>query len=90
MGDPTHLGLTLAIQPARVRRFFEPNPTPTLVLYGPEDHVVPPHFLARAEVAFPERIGPLVVPGAGHFLQWECSHVLNQALAYFLRDLRRP
>ena len=44
-------------------------------------------FPQRAEVAFTERVGPFVVPGAGHFLQWERADVLNQALAYFLRDL---
>ena len=29
--------------------------------------------------------GTLVVPGAGHFLQWERADLLNQALKYFLR-----
>lgn len=65
-------------------RFFERSPIPTLVLYGPEDHVVPRDFLARAAVAFTECIGPFVVPGAGHFLQWERAEVLNQAVRYFL------
>lgn len=64
---------------------FEKNPIPTLLLYGPEDHVVPRDFVAKAEVAFTERIGPMIVPGAGHFLQWERADVLNQALKYFLR-----
>ena len=68
----------------------EPNPVPTLVLFGPDDHVVGADFMARSEVAFPERIGPLVVPGAGHFLQWEQAHVLNQIVAYCFRDLRGP
>jgi pimeloyl-ACP methyl ester carboxylesterase len=68
-------------------RLFEPNPVATLVLYGPEDHVLGPTFLRKAEVAFPDRVGPFVVPGAGHFLQWERSGVLNQALAFFCRDL---
>jgi pimeloyl-ACP methyl ester carboxylesterase len=68
-------------------RFFEPNPVTTLVLYGPEDHVIWPDFPARAEVVFPDRIGPFVVPGAGHFLQWERAEVLNGALVGFLRDL---
>jgi pimeloyl-ACP methyl ester carboxylesterase len=68
-------------------RFFEPNPVSTLVLYGPEDHVIWPDFTARAEVAFPHRIGPFVVPGAGHFLQWERADALNGALVGFLRDL---
>jgi pimeloyl-ACP methyl ester carboxylesterase len=68
-------------------RFLEPNPIETLVLYGPEDHVIWPDFVARAEVAFPERVGPFVVPGAGHFLQWERAELLNRALVGFLRDL---
>ena len=45
-----------------------------------------PDFAARAEVAFPDRIGPFVVPGAGHFLQWERAELLNGALAAFLHD----
>ena len=68
-------------------RFFEKVAVPTLVLYGPEDHVVARDFMAKAEVAFPERVGPLIVPGAGHFLQWERAHVFNQAVTYFCRDL---
>ena len=75
--------------PAEVPRFFETNPVPTLVLYGPEDHVIPRDFPERCEVAFTERIGPLVVPRAGHFLQWERADVLNQSLVYFCADLRR-
>jgi pimeloyl-ACP methyl ester carboxylesterase len=75
--------------PAEVPRLFETNPVPTLVLYGPEDHVIPHDFPARCEVAFTERIGPLIVPRAGHFLQWERADVLNQSLVYFFADLRR-
>src|SRR5262245_26977157 len=67
-------------------RFFEPNPVPTLVLYGPEDHVVDRMFLAKAEVAFTERVGPFIVPGAGHFLQWERPQMFNQAMKWFCRD----
>jgi pimeloyl-ACP methyl ester carboxylesterase len=37
------------------------------------------------ERAFDEPIGPFVVPGAGHFLQWERADVLNGALRAFLR-----
>jgi pimeloyl-ACP methyl ester carboxylesterase len=70
-------------------RFFETNPLPTLVLYGPEDHVIPRDFPERCEVVFTERIGPLLVPRAGHFLQWERADLLNQCLIYFLADLRR-
>jgi len=66
-------------------RLFSKNPIPTLVLYGPDDHVVPRDFMDKARVAFTDCIGPFVVPGAGHFLQWEQADVLNQALKYFLR-----
>jgi pimeloyl-ACP methyl ester carboxylesterase len=68
-------------------RFMEPNPTPTLVLYGPEDHVIPATFPRAAEVAFPNRMGPFVVPGAGHFLQWERAELLNDAVRHFCPDL---
>ncbi len=64
-------------------RFLETNPVPTLVLYGPEDHVVPESFPDRCAVAFTECIGPFTVPGAGHFLQWEAAAVFNRALIHF-------
>lgn len=73
---------------AEAPRLFERSAVPTLVLYGPEDHVLPRDFPDRCEVAFMERIGPFVVPGAGHFLQWERADLLNQTLVYFLADLR--
>jgi pimeloyl-ACP methyl ester carboxylesterase len=81
----TALGTRPAAEPPRL---FERSPVPTLVLYGPEDHVIPRDFPARCEVAFTERIGPFLVPGAGHFLQWERADVLNQSLVYFFADLR--
>ena len=68
-----------------VPKLFEPCPVPALVLYGPEDHVVPASFPDRARVAFTECVGPFVVPDAGHFLQWERADVLNRALAHFCR-----
>jgi pimeloyl-ACP methyl ester carboxylesterase len=66
-------------------RLLEPNPTPTLILYGPEDHVIMPDFPQRMEAAFPNRAGPFVVQGAGHFLQWERADVLNGALRWLLK-----
>ena len=60
---------------------------PTLALYGPEDHVVWRNFPDKCAVAFTECIGPFVVPGAGHFLQWEQAEVLNRALIHFFADL---
>ena len=65
-------------------RLFERNPLPTLILYGPEDHVVSRAFPALMERAFDDPIGPFVVPGAGHFLQWERADLFNRALAAFL------
>jgi pimeloyl-ACP methyl ester carboxylesterase len=82
----TALGARPAADPPRL---FERSAVPTLLLYGPEDHVLQRDFPARCEIAFTERIGPFVVPRAGHFLQWERADVLNQALLYFLADLRR-
>jgi pimeloyl-ACP methyl ester carboxylesterase len=68
-------------------RFFEPNPVPTLALYGPDDHVIWPDFPERCEVVFTDLVGPFVVPRAGHFLQWERAELLNRTLVAFLRDL---
>jgi pimeloyl-ACP methyl ester carboxylesterase len=94
-GDAEHFRASLALYEyaLRTRRFSEaprlrePNPIPTLILYGPEDHVIPRDFPDRMEAAFPERVGPFVIPGAGHFLQWERADVLNQAIRYFCLDL---
>jgi len=58
-----------------------PVEVPTLVLYGHDDHVVGPDFVWFCERAFAKRIGPLVVPGAGHFLQWERADIFNAILA---------
>jgi pimeloyl-ACP methyl ester carboxylesterase len=66
-------------------RLLEPNHTPALILYGPEDHVIPADFPERMEAAFPNRAGPFVVAGAGHFLQWERADVLNGALTWLCR-----
>jgi pimeloyl-ACP methyl ester carboxylesterase len=70
-------------------RFFERSPVPTLALYGPDDHVIWRSFPEMCEVAFTELIGPFVVTGAGHFLQWERAELLNKSIEYFLADLRR-
>lgn len=57
---------------------------PTLVLYGGDDHVVPPIFMDQCELAFANLTGPFVVPRAGHFLQWERAALLNSALIDYL------
>jgi 2-amino-4-hydroxy-6-hydroxymethyldihydropteridine diphosphokinase len=62
------------------------NPTPTLVLFGPSDHVIFPDFDEMAARVFPDHVGPLRLAGAGHFLQWEAASALNGAI----RHLGRP
>jgi pimeloyl-ACP methyl ester carboxylesterase len=62
--------------------------TPTLILYGPDDQIVPNDFPKRCEIAFPNRVGPLVVPECGHFLQWERADVLNDVATMYFGDLR--
>jgi pimeloyl-ACP methyl ester carboxylesterase len=70
-------------------RFFEVSAVPTLALYGTDDHVIWRQFPQMCEVAFSELIGPFLVQRAGHFLQWERADVLNQAISYFLGELRQ-
>ena len=63
-----------------------PVPVRTLLLYGPDDHVVGTDFLPAVEAAFPDRVGPLVVPGAGHFVQWERADIVNALLIAVFGD----
>ncbi|MEH6581267.1 MAG: alpha/beta hydrolase [Halioglobus sp.] len=62
---------------------------PTMVLYGPDDTVVTEDFTKRCEIAFPNRVGPLVVPDAGHFLQWERADILNDLAKLFFADCKK-
>jgi pimeloyl-ACP methyl ester carboxylesterase len=73
---------------AEFPHLLETNPTPTLILYGPDDQVVDENFVACCEVAFTERVGPLVVPRSGHFLQWERADILNPLAANWFAGLR--
>jgi pimeloyl-ACP methyl ester carboxylesterase len=68
--------------------FLQQVQTPTLILYGPDDQIVPKDFPKRCEIAFPKRVGPLVIPECGHFLQWERADVLNDLAAMYFGDLR--
>ena len=61
---------------------------PTLLLYGTDDHVVGEDFVWFCERAFTDRIGPLLIPGAGHFLQWERADIFNPLLVSVFGDLR--
>jgi pimeloyl-ACP methyl ester carboxylesterase len=68
-----------------VPKLFERTPVPTLVLYGPEDNVVLPSFPWKAAAACVDCTGPLFVPNAGHFLQWEAADTFNKLTALFCR-----
>lgn len=63
------------------------NPTHTLILFGPSDHVLYPEYDRMAAVVFPDHVGPFIVRDAGHFLQWEAASVFNSATKAFCRDL---
>ena len=61
---------------------------PTMILYGMDDSVVGPDFLHTCEVAFTDRTGPVVLPGAGHFLQWERADLFNPLVIAYFGDRR--
>jgi pimeloyl-ACP methyl ester carboxylesterase len=67
---------------------FERTPVPTLLLYGPDDHVVPPSFPAKAALACEHVVGPVHLPNAGHFLQWEAADTFNGLVIAWLDRLR--
>ena len=60
-----------------------PNPTPTLILFGPSDHVIYPDFDRMAEHVFPDRVGPFLLRDCGHFVQWEAAERLVGAITMF-------
>ena len=41
-------------------------------------------------MAFTECIGPFVLRGCGHFVQWEAAATLNTALRWCCADLLNP
>ncbi|MBE0609346.1 MAG: alpha/beta hydrolase [Dehalococcoidia bacterium] len=62
-----------------------PNPTPTMILFGPSDHVLYPDFDRMAAVVFPDHVGPFLLRDCGHFVQWEAAHALNSAIIAWCR-----
>jgi len=63
--------------------------TPTMILYGPDDEIVPKDFTKRCEIAFPNRVGPLILPDCGHFLQWERADIFNNLAILFFADCKK-
>lgn len=57
-----------------------PNATPTMILFGPSDHVLYPDFDRMAAAVFPKHVGPFLLRDCGHFVQWEAAHQLNSAI----------
>jgi pimeloyl-ACP methyl ester carboxylesterase len=69
-------------------RLAEPNPaTLTLILYGMLDEIVGVKFARRMEIACTNRVGPYLIEGSGHFLQWERADTFNRAVISFCGDL---
>ena len=72
------------------RRSFETMvDVPTLLLYGPDDHVVGPDFLALLRGGVHRTgSGRWSCPRAGHFLQWERADLLNGLVAGWFSQFR--
>lgn len=57
------------------------NPeTPTMLLFGPSDHVIYPDFDRMAAKVFGNHVGPFLLRDCGHFVQWEAADVLVSAI----------
>jgi 2-amino-4-hydroxy-6-hydroxymethyldihydropteridine diphosphokinase len=69
---------------------WERNPTPTAVLFGISDAVMPPDFDAMAAAVFPNALEIARLEGAGHFLQWEAPDALHATLARHCRAPSAP
>ena len=67
-----------------------PNPTRTLILFGPSDHVIYPDFDKMAAIVFPDHVGPFVVRDCGHFVPWEAPAVFAGSVRSFASDLLTP
>jgi pimeloyl-ACP methyl ester carboxylesterase len=64
------------------------NPhTPTLVLFGPSDHVIYPDFDRMAALTFDRHVGPFLLRDCGHFVPWEAPHGLTSGTVAFCSDL---
>lgn len=57
--------------------------TPTLILFGPSDHVIYPDFDLMAACVFDRHVGPFRLRDCGHFVQWEAAHALATGVAAF-------
>ncbi|SDS62994.1 alpha/beta fold hydrolase [Microlunatus soli] len=58
-----------------------------LVLIGADQVTIGDHVEERCAIALPQAVGPFWMKGAGHFLPWERSDVVNRAISSFCGDL---
>jgi pimeloyl-ACP methyl ester carboxylesterase len=75
---------TIEVEPPAVT---EMNTVETLVLYGEHDHIVGATYPARMEAASECIVGPYIVSGSGHFVQFERAGLFNRTLITYCRDL---
>jgi pimeloyl-ACP methyl ester carboxylesterase len=60
--------------------------TPTLVLFGPSDHVLYPDFDRMAAAVFGRHVGPFLLRDCGHFVPWEAPHALVSGVEMMAAD----
>jgi len=61
--------------------------TPTMILFGPSDHVLYPDFDLMAAAVFEHHVGPFLLRDCGHFVPWEAPHALVSGLRMMASDL---
>ena len=61
----------------------QPVRQPVVVLLGPDEVTFVPDAIARCRLAYPDLIGPFVVPNSGHYMQWEQPATVASALRGF-------
>lgn len=61
--------------------------TPTMILFGPSDHVLYPAFDLMAAQVFARHTGPFLLRDCGHFVPWEAPHALVSGTVAFCSDL---
>jgi pimeloyl-ACP methyl ester carboxylesterase len=74
---------------SETQRALPATHTPTLVLWGRQDKIVPVWQAERLGRLLPDaRVR--ILNGCGHAPQWDCPEQVNPLLADFLRDGRGP
>ncbi|MEZ5143004.1 MAG: alpha/beta hydrolase [Acidimicrobiales bacterium] len=70
------------------RALIKANPdVRVLILYGPDDHVIPSRFDLDAAAAFADHVGPFLLRDCGHFVPWEAPHAFVSATVSYCGDL---